>query len=93
MEVQSDINSDHSSDERHDSGAATKRRKIGQNTNPSPGFQSTFQCMYKHDGEDNHDNPNARTIQVVGGQFSPCRRCTTDRSLRSSYLKCKNTIR
>ncbi|KAF8422081.1 hypothetical protein EV426DRAFT_607496 [Tirmania nivea] len=54
-----------SDSERHNPDNASKRRKVTRKPDRSAGFQATFQCMYKHDGEGEHQNPNERTIQVL----------------------------
>ncbi|RPB28455.1 hypothetical protein L211DRAFT_833419 [Terfezia boudieri ATCC MYA-4762] len=54
-----------SDSERYNSDSASKRRKFTRKTDRSADFQAAFQCMYKHDGEGEHQNPNERTIQVL----------------------------
>ncbi|KAF8458968.1 hypothetical protein BGX38DRAFT_1150883 [Terfezia claveryi] len=59
------VSAEASDSERYNSDSASKRRKFTRKIDRSAGFQAAFQCMYKHDGEGEHQNPNERTIQVL----------------------------
>lgn len=80
-----------SDNERYNSDSASKRRKVTRKIDRSTGFQAAFQCMYKHDGEGEHQNPNERTIQVVGTSLRV--KNTLRLTFKCSYQKCRSTMR
>ncbi|KAF3905472.1 hypothetical protein ABW20_dc0106453 [Dactylellina cionopaga] len=56
-------NSSSSSDEANSSQPPPKHKKTGSTS--AGNWQSHFQCMHKHDGQEGSQNPNTRTIHVL----------------------------
>jgi DNA polymerase IV len=51
-----------------------------------PGWQKNFQCMYAHDGTEGENNPNSKTIEILGKMQAYYER-TMDQWRAISYRK------
>jgi DNA polymerase IV len=51
-----------------------------------PGWQKNFQCMYAHDGTEGDNNPNSKTIEILGKMQAYYER-TMDQWRAISYRK------